>query len=97
MSEKMPKTETIYKTIMERLITEMKDDMMSEGCGEEIIKQLKTVSLNNFNYLILIQIWENKMIEAGIFNPNKVNKFIHYFIIIFFLFFIYRNINIVKH
>ena len=53
MSEKMPKTETIYKTIMERLITEMKDDMMSEGCGEEIIKQFKTVSFNKFNYLIL--------------------------------------------
>ena len=96
MSEKMPKTETIYKTIMERLIQEMKDDVMSEGCGEEVLKQLKTVSLNNFNYLILIQIWENKMIEAGIFNPNKVNKYILYFIIIFFGFF-YRNINIVKH
>ena len=86
MSEKMPKTETIYKTIMERLITEMKDDMMSEGCGEEIIKQFKTVSFNKFNYLILKQIWENKMIEAGIFNPNKVNNYIHHLYLNLFIF-----------
>jgi hypothetical protein len=49
MSEIEKKTENIYRTIMERLITEMKDDLLSEGCNEEVLKQLKTVSLGNFN------------------------------------------------
>jgi len=48
MSQNNQKTEMIYKTIMERLITEMKDEVLSEGCSEDMLKELKTVSLDKF-------------------------------------------------
>ena len=44
-NQQISKTEDIYKTIMERLITEIKDDVLREGCNEEILKDLKAVSL----------------------------------------------------
>jgi hypothetical protein len=39
------KTETIYRTIMERLITEIKEDVLNEGCNEDMLKELKSVSI----------------------------------------------------
>ena len=39
-----PKTENIYKNIMERLITEIKDEALNEGCNEDMLKELKNVS-----------------------------------------------------
>ena len=42
------KTETIYKTIIDRLITEIKDEFIKEGCSEETLKELRTVSISNF-------------------------------------------------
>lgn len=48
------KTETIYKTIIDRLITDIKDEFIKEGCSEETLKELRTVSISNF--LIFIKI-----------------------------------------
>ncbi len=39
-----PKTENIYKNIMERLINEIKDEALTEGCNEDMLKELKNVS-----------------------------------------------------
>jgi hypothetical protein len=39
------KTEQIYRTIMDRLITEIKDEVLSEGCNEDMLKYLKSVSI----------------------------------------------------
>ena len=50
-NQKISKTENIYKTIMDRLITEIKNDVLIEGCNEEILKDLKAVSLINNNIL----------------------------------------------
>ena len=86
MSEKIPKTDVIYKKIIDSLISEMKDEFVNEGSNEDVLKELKTVSLDIFDNLIIIQIWENKMIEAGIFNPNKVNNYIHHLYLNLFIF-----------
>ena len=39
------KTEHIYKTIMDKLITEIKEDVLNEGCNEDLLKDLKSVSI----------------------------------------------------
>jgi hypothetical protein len=39
------RTEHIYKTIMDRLITEIKEDVLNEGCNEDLLKDLKSVSI----------------------------------------------------
>lgn len=44
MSEKTQKTESIYKTIIERLCSEIKNDFLSEGASEELLKEFKLVS-----------------------------------------------------
>ena len=44
MSRPNQKTEQIYKNIMERLILEIKEDALNEGCSEDMLKQLKYVS-----------------------------------------------------
>ena len=48
MSQNNQKTEMIYKTIMDRLSSEMKDEVLSEGCSEDMLKELRTVSLDKF-------------------------------------------------
>ena len=45
MAKSNHKTEQIYKKIMERLILEIKEDALNEDCGEDILKQLKSVSI----------------------------------------------------
>ena len=45
MSQTNQKTEQIYKNIMERLIIEIKEDALNEGCNEDMLKELKNVSL----------------------------------------------------
>ena len=45
MNTQTSKTENIYKTIMDRLINEIKDDVLSEECNEEVLKELRAVSL----------------------------------------------------
>ena len=45
MSQINQKTEQIYKNIIERLINEIKEDALNEGCNEDMLKELKTVSL----------------------------------------------------
>jgi len=44
------KTEIIYKNIMDRLISEIKDDFISVGCNEETLKELKNVRI----YILII-------------------------------------------
>ena len=39
------KTEHIYKIIMDRLLTEIKEDVLNEGCNEDLLKDLKSVSI----------------------------------------------------
>ena len=39
------KTENIYKTIIDRLITEIKEEALIEGCNDDMLKELKMVSL----------------------------------------------------
>ncbi len=46
-----PKTENIYKNIMERLINEIKEEALTEGCNEDMLKELKNVSI----FLIFIK------------------------------------------
>jgi hypothetical protein len=43
------KTESTYKTIIERLISEIKEEALNEGCNEDMLKELKivTIYLNN--------------------------------------------------
>ena len=43
MSQNQKTVET-YKNIMEKLINEIKDDFINEGCNEETLKELKAVS-----------------------------------------------------
>ena len=38
------KTESTYKTIIERLISEIKEEALNEGCNEDMLKELKIVS-----------------------------------------------------
>jgi hypothetical protein len=45
MSQINQKTEQIYKNIMERLIIEIKEDALNEGCNEDMLKELKGVSI----------------------------------------------------
>jgi hypothetical protein len=40
-----PKTECIYKTIMDRLISEIKEEALNEGCNEDMLKELKNVTI----------------------------------------------------
>ena len=54
MSEKIPKTDVIYKKIIDRLISEMKDEFVNEGSNEDVLRELKTVSLDKFDNLIII-------------------------------------------
>ena len=44
MSQNQSPTENIYKKIMDRLITEIKDEALNEGCNEDMLKELKNVS-----------------------------------------------------
>ena len=44
MSQNQKTVET-YKNIMEKLINEIKDDFINEGCSEETLKDLKAVSI----------------------------------------------------
>ena len=39
------KTENTYKTIIDRLITEIKGEVINEGCNEDMLKELKNVRL----------------------------------------------------
>lgn len=39
------KTESIYKSIMDKLINEIKDEVLGEGCSEDLVKELKLVSI----------------------------------------------------
>lgn len=39
------RTETIYKTIMDKLMNEIKDEVLSEGCSEDLVKELRFVSI----------------------------------------------------
>ena len=39
------KTENKYKTIIERVITEIKPEFIKEECSEEALKELKRVSI----------------------------------------------------
>ena len=39
------RTENIYRTIMEKLINEIKEDVLNEGCNEDLLKDLKSVSI----------------------------------------------------
>lgn len=39
------KTESVYKAIMEKLINEIKDEALTEGCSEDLVKELKLVSI----------------------------------------------------
>ena len=38
------KTESIYRSVMERLFSEVKNDFIDEGCSEETLKEFKSVS-----------------------------------------------------
>ena len=44
----------IYKKIIDRLISEMKDEFVNEGSNEDVLRELKTVSLDKFDNLIII-------------------------------------------
>ena len=50
MSKPNQKTEQIYKNIMERLILEIKEDALNEGCSEDMLKQLKSVR----NFILIV-------------------------------------------
>ena len=39
------KTENVYKTIIERLISEIKEEALNEGCNEDMLKELKIISI----------------------------------------------------
>jgi len=39
------KTENVYRTVMERLFTEVKNDFIDEGCHEETLKEFRSVSI----------------------------------------------------
>ena len=66
------KTESVYKAIMEKLINEIKDEALTEGCSEDLVKELKLVRILKIIVYIIKQIWEHKMIEAGVFQPKQV-------------------------
>ena len=38
------KTENIYRIVMDRLFTEVKNDFIDEGCNEETLKEFRSVS-----------------------------------------------------
>ena len=38
------KTENVYRTVMDRLFAEVKNDFIDEGCNEETLKEFKSVS-----------------------------------------------------
>jgi hypothetical protein len=50
------KTENVYRTVMERLFTEVKNDFIDEGCHEETLKEFKSVSIYINNLLKLLNI-----------------------------------------
>jgi hypothetical protein len=39
------KTENKYKTIIERVISEIKEEFIQDGCSEETLKELRRVSI----------------------------------------------------
>jgi len=39
------KTESIYRKIIDRLVNEIKDEVIGEGGSEDLLKELKTVSI----------------------------------------------------
>lgn len=39
------KTESVYKAIMEKLINEIKEEALTEGCSEDLVKELKFVRI----------------------------------------------------
>ncbi len=43
MNNESKRTEDKYNTIIDRVITEIKDEFIKEGCSEEILKELKRV------------------------------------------------------
>ena len=49
------KTENIYKTIMDRLINEIRDEVLSEGCNEDVLKELRYVSIINILIIYIIK------------------------------------------
>ena len=74
MSEKyLIKTEVFYRTIIERLFSEIKKEINNDD-DRENLKELKKV-INFFIYYftyIFEQLWIKKMIDEGIFTSKIV-------------------------
>lgn len=71
------RTEIVYRSIIERLFSEMKKQVQSEE-DKQCIKDLKEVKNYFIYFFIFKQLWINKLIDEGIFISKIVMKFIYY-------------------